>query len=189
MKVIPLISLPRFSQFKTITVDLKLEIALHSAPSFHLIIRCSTKRQAGAPLAAHPSSASPPCFTQFPHPVSGLPGAASSDLSTCRCLIVCHYPTPTSTPPPSHPSLQHPTQVLFPTPEGKTQNVSLHSNLPSVINFFTTLFQTICVQSFYFLTLPLLQKNVFSFLLPKPEANHILLIPASEARPWQHCYA
>lgn len=108
----------------------------------------------------------------------------SLHLQMSYCVSLSHPNLKPSTFPPITP-----TPNAGPFPEGKTQNVSLHSNLPSVINFFTTLFQTICVQSFYFLTLPLLQKNVFRFLLSKPEANHILLIPASEARPWQHCYA
>lgn len=73
MEVALLISLPRFILLKTITMDLKLEIALHSAPSFYFIIRCSAQRHALAPLTAHLSPAAPPCvFFLTPPPSSSL---------------------------------------------------------------------------------------------------------------------
>jgi hypothetical protein len=117
MEVTLLILLPRFVLLKTITLDLKLEIALRSAPSFCFIISCSTQRH------THLSSAAPPCFTPVLSPCLWAPRSCclSLDFSISRGLTyhVSLSSSPQPQPSPQPPSLRH-----LPTHHSNTQHRS-----------------------------------------------------------------
>lgn len=117
MEVTLLILLPRFVLLKTITLDLKLEIALRSAPSFCFIISCSTQRHTQL------SSAAPPCFTPVLSPCLWAPRSCCPFFRFLHlqrpylsCVLVVVPPTST---PPQPPSLRH-----LPTHHSNTQHRS-----------------------------------------------------------------